>query len=198
MNNKNNIIIHICGPSGSGKSTLGNKLKDKFKNKIVVKDIDVLRYEFIKNFYGNKKWSVFDKDAYQKYIDDYIHKIKKPLIFVGLNNMPWWHKNHYYNLYADYNFYIKLDNETIIKQKCTRLFKNLANIENEKEEMNDLINNNKKFIELITNAIKNECDLKKIIKMNNKWNKDYKNQDYTFMSRLDIYKQVCKLLSSSV
>ena len=32
--------------------------------------------------------------------------------------------------------------------------------------------------------------------MNNKWNKDYKNQDYTFMSRLDIYKQVTKLLSS--
>ena len=49
--NKNNIIIHICGPSGSGKTTLGTKLKDKFKNKIVVKDIDDLRVEFIKNFY---------------------------------------------------------------------------------------------------------------------------------------------------
>lgn len=107
----NRIIIHICGASGSGKTTLGKKLKDKFKNKIVIKDIDDLRVEFIKDFYGNKKWNIIDKDAYQKYIDDYIHKIKKPLIFVGLNNMPWWHKNHYYNLYADHNFYIELDNE---------------------------------------------------------------------------------------
>jgi adenylate kinase family enzyme len=194
--NKNNIIIHICGASGSGKTTLGTKLKDKFKNKIVVKDIDDLRVKFIKNFYENKKWSVIDKDAYQKYIDDYIHKIKKPLIFVGLNNMPWWHKNHYYNLYTDYKFYIELDDKTIIKQKCIRFLKGPVNIENHKEAINALINNNKKFLQIITNAIKYECDLKKIIKMNNKWNKDYKNQDYIFMSRLDIYKQVTKLLSS--
>ena len=50
------------------------------------------------------------------------------------------------------------------------------------------------FIKIITNNIKNECNLKKIIKMNNKWNKDYKEQDYIFMSRINIYKQVCKLL----
>ena len=110
--------------------------------------------------------------------------------------MPWWHKNHYYNLYTDYKFYIELDDKTIIKQKCIRFLKHLVNIENDKEDINDLINNNKKFLKIITNTIKDECDLKKIIKMNNKWNKDYKNQDYTFMSRLDIYKQVTKLLSS--
>ena len=191
----NRIIIHICGASGSGKTTLGKKLKDKFKNKIVVKDIDDLRVEFIKDFYGNKKWNIIDKDAYQKYIDNYIHKIKKPLIFVGLNTMPWWHKNHYYNLYSDHNFYIELDNETIIKQKCIRYLRGLENIENDKRAMNDLIHNNEMFIKIITNNIKNECNLKKIIKMNNKWNKDYKDQDYIFMSRTNIYKQVCKLLT---
>jgi len=57
---------------------------------------------------------------------------------------------------------------------------------NDKEVINDLINNNGTFLKIITNTIKDECDLKKIIKMNNKWNKDYKNQDYIFMSRLDI------------
>lgn len=44
--------------------------------------------------------------------------------------------------------------------------------------MNDLIHNNEMFIKIITNNIKNECNLKKIIKMNNKWNKDYKEQDW--------------------
>ena len=62
---KKNIIIHISGPSGSGKTTLGNKLKDRFGDKIIVKDIDDLRQEFIKQFYGNKKWTIIDKDAYQ-------------------------------------------------------------------------------------------------------------------------------------
>ena len=38
-----------------------------FGNKIVVKDIDDLRIEFIKEYYGNRKWSIIDKDAYQKY-----------------------------------------------------------------------------------------------------------------------------------
>jgi ABC-type lipoprotein export system ATPase subunit len=34
------LIIHISGASGSGKTTLGNKLKEQFKNKILMKDLD--------------------------------------------------------------------------------------------------------------------------------------------------------------
>ena len=45
-----NIIIHISGVSGAGKTTLGNKLTEQFKNKIVVKDIDDLRRDFITPF----------------------------------------------------------------------------------------------------------------------------------------------------
>ena len=41
-------IIHVSGPSGSGKTCLGNKLKEYFKSKIIVKDIDDLRRDFIK------------------------------------------------------------------------------------------------------------------------------------------------------
>jgi uridine kinase len=62
----NKIIIHISGASGSGKTTLGNKLKDKLGNKVIIKDLDDLRDEFITNFYGNKKWTYIDEDEYQK------------------------------------------------------------------------------------------------------------------------------------
>jgi len=83
------MIIHISGPSGSGKTTLGNKLKEKFKNKIVVKDLDDLLFEFVmikeKSKYPVstilKNW----KEDYQKYIDKYIKNQNKPIIFVGLN-----------------------------------------------------------------------------------------------------------------
>lgn len=56
-----NIIIHITGPSGSGKTTFGKKLKNKYKNKIIIKDIDDLRYEFINNNYSKSfNWKSFN------------------------------------------------------------------------------------------------------------------------------------------
>jgi len=193
------FIIHICGASGAGKTTLGNKLKEKFGDKIVVKDIDDLRANFIKQHYGNKSWNIIDKDAYQKFIDNYIHKINKPLVFVGLNHMPWWHKNLYYNMHSSHNFFIQLDNTTIIKQKCTRyLTEELNNITKDKIAMNDMIHNNKKFISIITNNVKRECNAPEIIQYNNKWNKDYKKQGYRFMSRENIYKSVVKLLDENL
>ena len=74
------MIIHICGPSGSGKTTLGNKLKKKYGNKIVVKDLDDLRDEFIKSYYGVKRWTFINVREYQKYINDYIKKHSKKTI----------------------------------------------------------------------------------------------------------------------
>ena len=71
------MIIHICGPSGSGKTTLGNKLKKKYCNKIVVKDLDDLRDEFIKSYYGVKRWTFINVREYQKYINDYIKNTVK-------------------------------------------------------------------------------------------------------------------------
>jgi len=186
------MIIHVSGASGSGKTTLGNKLKEQFKNKIEVKDIDVLRKEFIKEYYGDKKFDIIDKIEYQNFIDNFVKKhSKKPLIFVGLNNMPWWHPNHYYNMHSNYNYYIDLDDTTILIQKCRRLFLNLAN--NDKK-MDQLVNNNKKYIVNVSNAIAKECDLIKTNKMNKKWNKDYIKQGYKIMTREKIYKQVVSLL----
>ncbi len=186
MNYKEKLIIHISGASGSGKTTLGNKLRNNFGNKIVVKDIDNLREEY----YGNKKVDIIDKIAYQKFIDDYIYKINKPLIFVGLNNYPWMHKDLYYNLHSNYNFYIDLDNKIIIKQKCIDYLKN-------KIDINNMILN-KKFIINILEDIKKEYYGYDIIEINNKWKKDYKNQGYRIISREEIYDIISEILNNNL
>jgi hypothetical protein len=190
----NKIIIHISGVSGSGKTTLGNKLKKQFKKQIIVKDIDDLRREFIEDYYGNMKFDIIDRSEYQLYIDKFVkNNSLKPLIFVGLNNMPWWHSNHYYDMHSTYNYFIDLDDITIIKQKCKRLLLDLANSE---RDMDYLVNNNIKFIKNVSNAIAEECNLKKTIKQNNKWRKYYEKHNYNFMSRENIFKNVSKILKN--
>ena len=190
----NIMIIHISGPSGSGKTTLGNALQKEFGKRIVVKDIDDLRRDFIKAYYGNKKFDIIDKEEYQKYIDGFVKKhSSKPLIFVGLNHMPWWHPNHYYDMHSTHNYFIDMDDETIIKQKCRRLLLEWANSE---EDMKYLVDNNEKYIKNVSGAIAEECSLKKTVKLNKKWRKDYMKRDYKFMSREAIFKNVSKILRS--
>ena len=189
-----NNIIHISGASGSGKTTLGNKLKEHFGKKIIVKDLDELRDEHIKKTYDtSKSWSI-DEVKYQKYIDEFIDKQKKPIIFVGLNDNILGTKNIYYNVHSQYNFYIDIDDKIIVKQKCIRFFNDDLPSHFDNEVINDIMNNNELFIKQITKLIKRECSEKKTIKMNNKWRKDYEKQGYTFMSRENIFKNVLKLL----
>ena len=196
------VIIHISGASGSGKSYLGNKLLELFGNKIIVKDIDDLRVDFIKKYYGDNEWNVIDKDAYQEYIDKYIteqKKKEKPLIFVGLNTMPWWHKDLYYNFQPDYKFYIDIDTKKLIKQKCMRyLTQELKDIINDEIAMNDLMNNNKKFIRLVCQGIKRECDIKQITDESDKWKNDYESQGYTVLNSDEIYERVVNILNDIV
>jgi hypothetical protein len=122
--NKNpDLVIHICGASGSGKTTLGDKLKKEFGDKIIVKDLDNLRNEFINETYDTSKSWGFEDIKYQKYINNFIKNQKKPLILVGLNDNEWGEdKNLYYNLYSQYNFYIEIDDKIITKQKMYSLF----------------------------------------------------------------------------
>lgn len=188
------MIVHISGPSGSGKSYLGNKLQKKFGKKIKVKDLDQLRDEFInKNYDTSKSWS-FSEKKYQKYINNFIKKSKKPLIFVGLNDNHFGKtKSLYYNLQSDYNYYIDIDDTIIIKQKCERFIKSfLPDIYNDFK--NNIIIDNKKFIEIVTKSAKDECSASKTIALNKKWSKDYKKMGYIFMSRESIYKKVSTLL----
>jgi adenylate kinase family enzyme len=156
------LIIHISGPSGSGKTTLGNKLKQKFKNKIIVKDLDNLRDEHINKTYDTSKgWSV-DEIKYQKFIDDFINKQKKPIIFVGLNDNHLGIKKIYYNTHSQYNFYIDIDYKDLIKQSCLRML--TEEIPNDKNAMKDLVENNENFIKGMKFAINGSCNLKKITK----------------------------------
>jgi adenylate kinase family enzyme len=178
---KDNLIIHVCGSSGSGKTTLGNKLKEKFKNKIIVKDLDELLDEhFVVHFGKNSLYNLGDvnEKLYQEYIDNYINKQSKPIIFVGLNDnfIDFYpkRKNIYYNLHnINHKYYIDIDNNIIVKQKCERFFNN---IKNDITMMNGLITNNNKFIKQILKAFNTECNAKYIIKWINKWKKDYKNK----------------------
>jgi len=198
---KRNFIIHISGPSGAGKTTLGNKLQKKFGNKIVLKDLDDLIDEFIADFYGNKQFKYLDENEYQMYIYDFINKQKKPIIFVGLNdnNNPKVERlisdkvKKYYDLQSDYNFYIDIDDMQVVKQKCLRLLN--ARI-NDSGAMNDLVNNNEKFVKMFVNEIKNDCSAKKTIKMNKIWNKDYQKQGYIILPSDEIYKKVNKILEN--
>ncbi len=196
---KNNIVIHISGPSGSGKSTLGNKLKKKFGKKIVVKDLDDLRYEFVKEKYGSYKkiWSnkkfKWDKKGYQKWIDDFINSQTKPLVFVGLNHMPWWNKKLYYKMHSKYNYYIKLKDEEVFSRKCSR-FLNDAFVKHQKETIFSIVKKEKKMIQRLQNALKHECGYKEMLKLNKIWNTEYKKQGYKFMSDDSIFNQVSKKL----
>jgi len=191
------MIIHISGPSGSGKTTLGNKLKKKFGNKIIVKDLDILRDEFIKSYYGEKRWTFINVREYQKYINDYIKKhSKKSLIFVGLNDNTSFgrDKELYYNVHSDYNFYIDIDDNVIIEQKCERfILEYLPEIL--KHNKKDITENNDVFIKRVTLSLKNECSALETKKLNKKWAKDYKKMGYIFLSRENIYKKVCSILN---
>lgn len=194
-NYENKFIIHISGPSGAGKTTLGNKLKKKFGDKIVVQDIDDLHEKFITQ-YGKKSGEHtvdFDTKLYQEYIDAFIVKQKKPIIFVGLNDAPLRHEKLYYDMHSQYNYYIDIDDTVVIKQKCLRL---LSELPKNKFLMNDLVHNNKKFIELIKQAIDFDCNEENILKNNDRWRKDYKNQSYKFMSRNKIFDAVSKIIQN--
>ena len=154
-----NLIIHISGASGSGKTTLGNKLKEHFKSKIIVKDLDDLRGEFEKKYKVVNYLKDFDSNMYQSFLDKYILSQKKPLVLVGLNHMFWHNKKLYYNVHSQYNYYIEIDDMLIVKQKCIRFLT---------DELPDMVTKNKTIIRDITEDnekyIKKPSNRRKILK----------------------------------
>ena len=101
-------------------------------------------------------------------------------------------KNIYYDLHiTNHKYYIDINDNIIIKQKCERFFNN---IKNDINMMNVLTTNNKKFIKQITKAINTECNAKYIIKWITKWKEDYKNQGYKFMTREKIFEIISEII----
>jgi hypothetical protein len=147
-------------------------------------------------FKFNKKDN-FNKHKYQKWIDDFIKRQNKPIVFVGLNNMPWWHKNLYYEMHADYKFYIKIDPDTVFKQKCSRFIEQIF-IDGKDRMFYDIKKNEEHTIDLVTKMYKQECSYKEVKKLNEKWNVDYKKQKYIFLPKEKIYSSVCEILESII
>ena len=199
----NNLIIHISGCSGAGKTTLGEKLLEKFSDKIIVKDLDNLRSEFLKEEYKDKKMNeikkeIWNEGKYQQWIDNYIDKNKdKPIVFVGLNNIPWVNKFSYYNMHSKHNFYINLDFDTIFKQRCSRFMDNIF-VKNREKVLDNIIKNKNKEIKNIQDMFYNNCNYDEILEINKQFNKDYKEQKYKFMSIEDIYEKVSKILNKAI
>ena len=188
------MIIHIAGTSGSGKSTIGFKLYKKFKNKVTVYDLDLVLTQYIIDnkikIIKGETYERINKNKYQKYIDSLLINKKKHIILVGYNNIQI-KKNTYdiFNVYPDHKFYIKIDDEQIIKQKCQRLINIVS-----KEISTNLINNNKNIIEYMINNFEKSCDLslvKTIIKKDDNY---YKKLKYKFMTPEKLYNKVLTLL----
>ena len=191
------MIIHISGPSGSGKTTLGKKLKKKFGEKIVVKDLDDLVAGFLKSRYRGDKPGIEIHRLYQNHIDNYIKKHKdKTIVFVGLAVGNTGNYFVYYDVHADHKYYIELDDDLIVEKKCERFlveyvpeaFKNIRDV---------LMYDNKMFIKDMIKLVKQECDSKEIKRNNKIWNREHKKLGYKFMTREEIFKKVFEMIKNS-
>jgi hypothetical protein len=85
----------------------------------------------------------------------------------------------YYNLHADYKYFINIDEKTILQQRFDRFFTRLLADDRAKK---DLTENNEKFLKLTIGNVKNVCSKKVLGKEINKFATNYKKQKYTFAS----------------
>ena len=196
------VVVHISGASGSGKTTLGNKLKSRFGDKIIVKDLDELLDDYFANAFGknsNHNLGDVDEKLYQSYIDEFVQNHAKPIVFVGLNDnfVDFYpkRKNMYYNVHAMHEFYIDISDDVIVEQKCKRFF---DNVKNDVGLMKTITTNNKNFLKTTHTAIDTECSKAGIMKWVHKWKKDYKKQGFRFMDRNQIFQSVSKILRQAL
>ena len=185
------MIIHVSGAPGSGKTTLGYKIKHNNKN-ILVKDLDQVFLKFSKG----KRIQKYDKTKYQNYLDKilkkYISNNNKIIVLVGLNK-DMGHSDTFYNVYADYKYYIKIPLNKHVKQLFLRDFDGWVSWMKNRDYnilFNQLKKNEKSVIEdLVAILSKNLSlsDMKKDIKL---IDKIYKSKKYKFMTFEKIYKEI--------
>ncbi|AYV79097.1 MAG: AAA domain protein [Faunusvirus sp.] len=183
------MIIHISGAPGSGKTTLGLKFKKYLKNKVVVKDLDELFSEYMRD---NK----FNSNKYQKYIDSFIKENNnKPIIFVGLNSEHL--TTTLYDVNSDYNFYINTPIELNLKRhfdyEIHSWLQNINNIDQNKLFV-QLLNNEKDVIKKLTDSLEQVLKISNQKKYINSFDKLYKKKGYIFLTSDKIYEKVVKLL----
>lgn len=224
----NNTIIHIAGASGSGKTTLGNKLKKNFDNKIVVEDIDDLWLSFsdysIKNKVSYTQYFDTFAKSFQQYIDQFIDEHKsKIIIFVGINvfiqeendryplnfdensdkNADFWEpqllpQNIYFNLHANYLFYIDIPIDKLLKQKFVRMIKGLCDETQIDNMFNNLLKDQKKEQTILFEILEFITNLSQSKEQTLKWDKYYKDKGYTLMSADNIYTKCIEIINPHI
>lgn len=187
------LVIHVSGASGSGKTTLGKKIEKRFHGRVVVKDMDDLRDEFIRRFYKGRKWTFMNTREYQKHIDAFIRAQRQPVVLVGLTDNSVYGKNKrlFMDARATHKFYIDVDDATIVRQKCARL---LTDVQSDKAAMQDLMTNNPRFIAKMTDAVRHECDLAKTVKASKALRRAYTAMGYDPLPAKRIYTRVVAIL----
>ncbi len=185
------IIIHISGSPGSGKTTIGNKLKQHFKAKVVVKDLDDLFSEYMEAY-----TTKFNPIKYQKFIDNFIeNNRKKSIIFVGLNGEHL--TKTFYDIHADYKFFIDLPTEINLQRHFNRELNSWLNwMENRDRAIlfNQLLDDEKEVINDLTNSLKRVLSISKQEKFIISFYKIYEKEKYEFMTSTRIFNKVLKLL----
>lgn len=194
-------IIHINGVSGAGKTTLGNKLKDKFKNKIIVVDLDDLFSQYVEEKFDSNYFILkekFKSKEYQKWLDKYFNSLDKKthLIITGLNNNYWLDKNFVYELNATHKFYIKIKDELALKNRCNRSLIKYFQEDKDKllKKMFSGEKMNEKIIKKLQRDIYIKCSYKDNMEKYKKWNKLFKQNGYKFMERENIFDFIVKLI----
>jgi hypothetical protein len=87
--------------------------------------------------------------------------------------MFWHNKKLYYNVHAQHNYYIDIDDMLVVKQKCIRfLTGELTHMVTKNNTIiRDITEDNKKFVNLIGENIERECGTKETLKINKMWAK---------------------------
>jgi shikimate kinase len=180
-----NIIIHISGCQGSGKTTIGNKLKDKYNEKIHTKDLDDLRNEF-----SQQK----EITNYQEFINLFIEKHNdKPLILTGLtaekclgnmNNDD----ETFYVIDTKYKYFI--DNDEVLKQ---RFFRQVSKLYERKEIFYEQWKKNNSDIQ---EKLFRFINLEQWLKNNIACRKIHKEHNYKFLDNDKIIRKVSKKIDS--
>lgn len=180
------LIVHISGPQGAEKTTLGNKIKEKYKNSIIVKDLDDLFDDF------NNQNKIKD---YQHFIDNFIkNNSNKPLIITGLtaerckgemNNDD----NTFYEINTEHKYLIEINENDILKQ---RFMRQVSKLNERKEKMFDAwLENNDEIQKKLFRFV----NISKWKSNNVECNLIHKEHGYKSMNRDDIYDIVCELIN---
>jgi hypothetical protein len=170
------------------------KLKKYYKSKVIVKDLDDLFAEFMK--LNTKK---FSSKKYQNFIDIFINKHNKSIIFVGLNSEHL--TNKFYKLKPDYKFYIDLPVDINLKRHFLREIDEWTGWMQNRDKnilFNQLLNDENEVINGLTKSLTRQLKISEQKKFITSFNSHYTKEDYQFLSFMQIYNKIKSILKKII